>query len=520
MSVRPTSPLAELLPGRVYQKKQLAEIFNIQERYLNAAGMRVLKDLNTVLLMSYPGGGKQFDYRDRWLEPTLLDYCGEGQRGDQRLQGANRYVAEGTHNLILFEGAGANRLRYRGRVRCEQVRVQHQEDRAGNSRKVFRFNLRLEESSPDAGIRQSKYGPGELEAHRLLKLYVAANPSVVGFATSSAWAETEHRFLSPDTVDVVVHEGERSTVVEVEPTPTGCLVAAWQAIKYRGLLCIERELPLDSPLVSAWLVAHSLPDDARAVCDAYRVNYLEVDPQWVGSWWRQSGTRLGLAECMPRLVGASPGTHEPLAGSCEEPQASSAVGNLDTGVAAQADVEVEGGQVPYVQRTGKLGRARQVVLPYVPASSVTARQAELVLATSDATGASPAPPSTEADAPELPERARTLFEALLREQPLPVDRLRSQLEQYIRAFEAESQTNGYADVVLAEDLRDHTLVLLAAMPTLEPSRRALAQAAVRYLVIIDDGDMDYDEDGLRDDAQVVSAVLDYLGLSSAGNTAS
>ena len=120
--------------------------------------------------------------------------------------------------------------------------------------------------------------------------------------------------------------------------------------------------------------------------------------------------------------------------------------------------------------------------------------------------------------PGLPSNARALFTELVLAEPIGLEVLRSQVEQYLRAFEAESVTNDYADLAAAEDLAAASHVLIDAMDGMKPTDRAIAQAAIRYYAIIDDGDSDYDEDGLRDDAGVMDAVMCYLGFNSSGST--
>ena len=54
------------------------------------------------------------------------------------------------------------------------------------------------------------------------------------------------------------------------------LVGAWQAIKYRTLLCLELGVPLGSDRAAAVLVAHSVGEQARKLCAEYGVEWHEV----------------------------------------------------------------------------------------------------------------------------------------------------------------------------------------------------------------------------------------------------
>jgi hypothetical protein len=117
-----------------------------------------------------------------------------------------------------------------------------------------------------------KYGKGgEGEAHKTLKLWLSDNPDKLGLKDVIK-VEVERRFLSGDTADIVFsHKKNRYTVVEVEtnnPMP-----GAHQAIKYRALLCAEKQFSLDSAKVSAILVAWAIPKNVRIFCKNYSIGY-------------------------------------------------------------------------------------------------------------------------------------------------------------------------------------------------------------------------------------------------------
>ena len=69
------------------------------------------------------------------------------------------------------------------------------------------------------------------------------------------------------------------------------------------------------------------------------------------------------------------------------------------------------------------------------------------------------------------------------------------------------------DPVLARSLGDTCVKLLATVDDdTKPAARQAIQAAVRYLILEDDAESDLDSViGLDDDAEVLNAVLSYLG---------
>ena len=124
-------------------------------------------------------------------------------------------------------------------------------------------------SSPKIG---RKYGSGgEGQDHKELKIWLSQNPHKLGLK-NVVNVEIEYKFLSGDAADIIfVHSKNRYTIIEVEtniPMP-----GAHQAIKYRALLCAEKQFPLDSPKVRAILVAWSIPKDVRIFCRNYSIGY-------------------------------------------------------------------------------------------------------------------------------------------------------------------------------------------------------------------------------------------------------
>jgi len=67
--------------------------------------------------------------------------------------------------------------------------------------------------------------------------------------------------------------GERYTVIEVETSDAK--PGAYQALKYKTLLCASRGYSLTDNRVNAKLVAWKIPDDVRDFCDQYEIDYHE-----------------------------------------------------------------------------------------------------------------------------------------------------------------------------------------------------------------------------------------------------
>lgn len=121
---------------------------------------------------------------------------------------------------------------------------------------------------------------------------------------------------------------------------------------------------------------------------------------------------------------------------------------------------------------------------------------------------------------EVPVEARTLYKELVSEEPMSAAKLTKQVEQYERAFEQESLANEYADLQTAEELADDSRRLLARFDDFNAEQRRIGQAAIRYFVLLEGSNADFDENGLDDDAEIMAAVMKYLEVQSEGSTAS
>jgi hypothetical protein len=135
----------QLQPGTEYSSQEVAESFGFAPGLFSRAGGMISRpDVNSLLLISNPRKGGAI-YRDEW-EPdgNELIYAGKGLKGNQRLVGENRMVAENTRELLLFESQTAGRLLFHGKVSCVDVWTSRDPDKLGNDRRVYRFRLRLE----------------------------------------------------------------------------------------------------------------------------------------------------------------------------------------------------------------------------------------------------------------------------------------------------------------------------------------------------------------------------------------
>jgi hypothetical protein len=124
---------------------------------------------------------------------------------------------------------------------------------------------------------------GESEAHRRLKLYVAARPALLGLS-AVAIADPEHSFCTGDRVDILFnnHRPDR-TVVEIEVAGEGPVrTGVHQAIKYRSLAEAAEGYPLLSTRVGAHVVAYETDyQSVRDLAARYEVRLLSVDQRRV-----------------------------------------------------------------------------------------------------------------------------------------------------------------------------------------------------------------------------------------------
>src|SRR5712664_57398 len=121
MAVRGQAAAPKLTVDRVYTWDELGQLFGFKPDYLGAAGGMIPRpELDALLLVTYPGGARSFNYEDYWDGGALI-YTGRGQVGNQQLGGANRDLADDVRTNFVFEGGvGARALRFLGRARSRR----------------------------------------------------------------------------------------------------------------------------------------------------------------------------------------------------------------------------------------------------------------------------------------------------------------------------------------------------------------------------------------------------------------
>lgn len=132
---------------------------------------------------------------------------------------------------------------------------------------------------PPVGAHVGTFGPGgESAAHKLLKLYVAAHPDLLGLSPG-ATSHVEYLFATGDCVDVLVenHLPDRTVVeVEVDGQQHVC-VGILQAIKYRTLAAVDAGYPLLTSRVRSFVAAYDTHyPPAEKLAERYEVSLLSV----------------------------------------------------------------------------------------------------------------------------------------------------------------------------------------------------------------------------------------------------
>jgi hypothetical protein len=155
----------QLVPGRTYTWEELGALFGFEPSYLGVAGGMIPRpDVDALLLITWPGGARSFNYEDYWEGRDLI-YTGRGKVGDQRLEGANRDLAENRRTNYVFEGgAGSRMLHFLGTaVATRQWRARGVGD-DGRDREILRYRLEFQTGGPSAGQRAQastgRSGPG------------------------------------------------------------------------------------------------------------------------------------------------------------------------------------------------------------------------------------------------------------------------------------------------------------------------------------------------------------------------
>jgi hypothetical protein len=152
-----TSPTAStLVPGRAYTWDQLGRMFNFKPRYLSVAGgMLPRPALNALILVTWPGGARSFDYDDYWSQGDLI-FTGRGEvlRAPRcpRRRSSSDCSSPDRGSLPLASGGpscyrSSQEARWRARGRGDD----------GRDRQILRFRLHFQTGG--AGASRSATGP-------------------------------------------------------------------------------------------------------------------------------------------------------------------------------------------------------------------------------------------------------------------------------------------------------------------------------------------------------------------------
>jgi len=115
---------------------------------------------DALLLITFPAA-RSFDYGDSWQGSDLI-YTGRGKQGDQEYAAQNRDVGENARTLHVFEPAAPRALTYLGQATCIDKWQEMALDLHGQSRTVWRFQLRFDARAAATAARVSTlpYSPG------------------------------------------------------------------------------------------------------------------------------------------------------------------------------------------------------------------------------------------------------------------------------------------------------------------------------------------------------------------------
>lgn len=122
-------------------------------------------------------------------------------------------------------------------------------------------------------------------------------------------------------------------------------------------------------------------------------------------------------------------------------------------------------------------------------------------------------PETAAQIPGIPVELQQTLTELMQEESVDAITLSGQVQAHVKAFEDEYRVNEFVELEAARRLQTQARLLLDRWPTLTPGQKRVAQAAIRYFVLVQDVEEDFDIGGLDDDERVMGAVLEHLGIA-------
>ena len=147
--------------------------------------------------------------------------------------------------------------------------------------KIFRGRPRIVTAIRKAKSRggwPTRGGEGESVGHRMLKQFVASNPADVLKERGLKTLSIEYEFPTGDKADIVLEDAlGRIVGVEVETSVDEFqMEGILQAIKYRYMLALMYERK--NRETRAFLVAHTIANQAKSICDQYDVECFTVEP--------------------------------------------------------------------------------------------------------------------------------------------------------------------------------------------------------------------------------------------------
>lgn len=234
--------------------------------------------------------------RIQLVEPDapLLNVLVVNQRDRQPSKGAGSFMATRFQNPRLksesykqrhseswksyFERAAAEVYAYPPEKWSDLYRATFHSDLTATEIEAERTR-RQDGNENDFGAGGWKYGAGgESEHHKSLRLWVTANPQMVGPAYSKARSETELCLDSGDRVDVVYHLPDRTIVLEVKSRISNIVDlrrGAYQCIKYRAVkaaMDVRANVPIEAFLVTETRI----PGEIAALLKQHNIHHYQA----------------------------------------------------------------------------------------------------------------------------------------------------------------------------------------------------------------------------------------------------
>lgn len=131
----------------------------------------------------------------------------------------------------------------------------------------------------------------------------------------------------------------------------------------------------------------------------------------------------------------------------------------------------------------------------------------------DAIDSENTPISDEIMIPGIPAESFIDWAKLCEEDLRPLAQLKSEVEAYAEHVKQTAETGQFVDLRTAEGIAASSMILLSRLGSAPSTREhRLAQAAIRYFILEEDGEGDLNSVcGFDDDAEVMNAVLVELG---------